>query len=256
MKSQKINVTRVLCLMVLFVALLAGNLFVPAQVAEAAAKSPSLSAKEMTIPMGKMSGKVSWDTSLYETSFAKKLSVSNKVSGATYSFTSSDAKVVTISKDGGYLTGLKAGSATITCKQTLKGKTTTIGKCKVTVKKAIFKADQKEFSVGSGEYSIQSFVNYDDKAFYILYRNPSATYTWTTDSKNFTIKDIKIDAAYIDSLDIADEWKGLYKEPLGDGCIYGYEYTAKKAGTYTVTVKETYNKKTVTVATFKVTVKK
>ncbi len=252
MKLQKINVTRVLSLMVLFVALLVGSLFVP-QVAEAA-KSPSLSAKELTIPVGKMSSKVYWDTSLYETSNAKKLSVSNKVSGATYSFTSSDSKVVTISKEGGYLTGVKAGTATITCKQTLKGKTTTIGKCKVTVKKAIVKAAYKEFEVGSGEYTIQSFVNYDDNFFYILYRNPGATYTWTTDSKNFTIKESKIDAASIDKLDIDDEWKGLYKEYIRDQYIYGSQYIAKKAGTYTVTVKETYNKKTVTIAKFKVTV--
>ena len=47
------------------------------------------------------------------------------------------------------LTGVSAGSATITCKQTLKGKTTVVGKAKITVHnaKAVF-VDPSNWNLG------------------------------------------------------------------------------------------------------------
>lgn len=64
------------------------------------------------------------------------MSISNKVEGATYAFSSSNPKIVKCSKNIGALTGIKEGTAIITCKQTLNGKVKVIGTCKVTVRKA------------------------------------------------------------------------------------------------------------------------
>lgn len=45
------------------------------------------------------------------------------------------------------------------------------------------------------------------------------------------------------------------KEYTGISYAYGYKYMAKKAGVYTITVNETYNKKTTKLGSFKVEVK-
>jgi hypothetical protein len=159
-----------------------------------------------------------------------KLEVYNPVKKATYSFTSSNKSIVTLKAKGSkaYLTGVKVGTATITCNQKLNGKTTKVGTCKVTVKKPKFYSETYDgLPLGSGE----GFFIYDS------YRNFNATYTFTSNSKNFTLKE------------------RVKKAEGADGYQMVQSYTAKKAGTYTVTVKETYNKKTTTIGEMKYEVK-
>lgn len=257
MKTPKIIVTRLLVLMALCTALLAGNLLIPNTTAEAATKKTSISATKMTIPIGKMDSKVYWNINSYELSNAQKLTVNNKVKGATYKFTSSNTKVVKISKDGGYLTGLKAGSATITCTQTYKNKNTTVGKCSVTVNSAAITTSEYDnvFAVGNGGYDLSYYYVGLDPLFNITYRNLNATYTLTSDSKDFSIKEIKYDASTVKDINVSEEYQTVIKDYIGDRYIYGYQFTAKKAGTYTITVKETFNKKTKTMGSFKVEIK-
>jgi len=157
------------------------------------------------------------------------LEVYNPVKKATYSFTSSNKKVVTVKSSGtkAYLTGVKAGTATITCTQKLNGKTTKVGTCKVTVVNATAQLElfgPLPMGTGSGYY------------LYWLYRNNDAKYTYTSNSKNFTFKEVE-------SKD-------------GDYVSVYQTYTAKKPGKYTVTIKETYNKKERTVGKFTVEVEK
>ena len=65
-----------------------------------------------------------------------KIVLNSKYSKATYSYKSSDSKVATVSKSG-TITGIKAGSASITVSETYKKKTTTVGKVAVTVRPAL-----------------------------------------------------------------------------------------------------------------------
>lgn len=58
--------------------------------------------------------------------------ISNKNKKATYSYTSSDKKVATVTS-GGKITGKTKGTATITVKETYNNKTTTVGKMTITV---------------------------------------------------------------------------------------------------------------------------
>jgi hypothetical protein len=257
MEKQKIKVTKLLVFMALCCALLVGNLLIPSQAAEAATKKAAISATKLTIPVGKIESKVNWNINIYEISTAQKLTVKNAVKGATYQFTSSNSKVVKISKDGGYLTGLKAGSATITCTQTLKGKKTTVGKCAVTVKGAKLAINDYDnvFPVGSGQYDLTHYFSAMEPLFAITYRNPNATYTLSSSNKNFSIKLVKNDASKAKSLSDDKYYQTELKNYIGSRYFYGYQFTAKKAGTYTITVKETYNKKTKNVGTFKVVIK-
>ncbi len=256
MKSTKIKATRVLVLMMMCCALLVSYLFVPSTVAEAAAKKATISATKLTIPVGKLNSKICWNSSTWEISKAEKLTVNNKVKGATYKFTSSDTKVVQIGKDG-YLTGVKSGSATITCTQTLKNKNTTVGKCKVTVKNATLGTSDYEntFAIGSGAFDLAYLYIGMDPLYHIKYRNPNATYTLTSDSKEFTIKEVKYDASMVKEVTDSKEYQVAIKDYIGSRYFYGYQYTATKAGSYTITVKETYNKKTKTLGSFKVEIK-
>lgn len=255
MKRPKIGVMRLLVLMVLCCALMVGNFIIPNQVAEAATKKASISVKELTIPVGKMDSKVYWNKNSWELSNGEELSVKNKIKGATYQFTSSNSKVVKISKAGGYLTGVKAGSATITCTQTYKNKKITVGKCKVTVKNATLISEDAVLPVGSGGFDLADYYSSSDAMFTIAYRNPKATYTVTSDSSNFTINEKKYDASSAKDVTDNDEYKAVLKDYIGKRYFYGYQFKAEKAGTYTITVKETYNKKTKTLGSFKVEVK-
>jgi hypothetical protein len=227
--------------------------FTGVTVAQAATKKASISTTKMTIPIGKLKSGIYWtDIKTWDRGVAQKLTVKNSVKGASYSFTSSDKKVATIGKDGGYLTGVSAGTATITCKQTYQKKTTVVGTCKVTVKKANFKAyndlgsdgdlGNSIVAVGSGEYDFYSAFAGMDAFFYIGYRNPSAKYTFKSDSADFTMEEVKYSG-------------GETAEFAGVDYSYGYKYTAKKAGIYTITVQETYNKKTTKLGSFKVEAK-
>ncbi|MDF2905947.1 MAG: Ig domain protein group 2 domain protein [Herbinix sp.] len=173
-------------------------------------------------------GSIDCEDYIYEKNNFYTLEVYEPVKKATYSFTSSDKAIVTVKTSGtkAYLTGVKAGKATITCQQKLNGKTTKVGTCKVTVKNVkIYGEGYEGLSLGT------------NKAVYIYYgyRNCDATYTFTSNSKDFTMKE---------------------KAEKIDGIYFALQtYTAKKPGTYTVTVKETYNKKTRTVGKAKYEVK-
>lgn len=187
---------------------------------EAAAK-PSIS-KGMT--MG--TGSISFYNPYYKED-KNTLSVSNPVKKATYSFTSSNSAVITVKSTGtkAYLTGVKAGNASITCNQKLNGKTTKIGTCNVIVE------DVKVYDL----FSDLPMGTSQMPAFDYSYRNCDATYTYVSDSKNLTAVDDIIKTE--------------------DGALYVTQiFTAKIAGTYTVTVKETYNKKTRTIGKLKFTV--
>lgn len=190
-----------------------------------AAAKPSIEAK-MTIGTGSLVGNFDF----YSPDDKYVLEVSNAVKGATYSFTSSNAKIVSVKGSGtkAFLTGLKAGTATITCNQKLKGKTTKVGTCTITVKNATLDQDSTPvLPLGN---------NTGKGALEILYRNNDATYTYVSNSKNFSVKEniTKFDGMNFISL----------------------SFSAKEPGTYTVTVKETYNKNSRSVGTVKYTVKK
>ena len=193
-------------------------------VVQAAAK-PSI-ATTMKIGTGSIVG----DYDFYPKNDGKYvLSVSNLVKNATYSFISSDTKILTVKASGSkvYLSGVKAGTATITCNQKLNGKTTKVGTCKVTVvNSTVYQDFVPELPLGTGFTEIIEFAN----------RNNDATYTFISDSKNFSMK----------------ETKKLFE----DMYFISYPYTAKAAGTYTVTINETYNKSTRVVGKIKFIVKK
>ena len=193
--------------------------------AQAAAK-PSVEAK-MTIGTGSIVG--SFD--FYSKEEGKySLSVSNPVKNATYSFTSSNTKVLTVKASGtvAYLTGVKAGTATITVNQKLSGKTTKVGTCAVTVKNSVIHQDfVPELPLGSSVASEPLVFDY---------RNNDATYTYASNSKNFSMSET------------IKKFDGMN--------FISQSFTAKAPGTYTITVKETYNKITRTVGTIKYTVKK
>lgn len=257
MKRQKRKVTQLLVLMALCCALFAGNLIIPGTVAEAAAKKTAISAASMSIPVGKMDSKVYYFKNSWEFGNPEKLTVKNAVKGATYQFTSSNIKVVKIGKNGGFLTGVKAGSATITCIQSYKNKKTTIGKCKVTVNNASLLVSDygNEFAVGKGGYDLASYFGDSNNLYSIAYRNPDAAYSLTSSSEDFTIKEVKYNAANVKVVTDNEEYQGVLKSFIGSRYIIGYQFDAKKAGTYTITVKETYNKKAKTLGSFKVIIK-
>ncbi len=257
MKRLMKQVRKLVVLMALCCAMLAGNLIIPAGTAQAATKKAAVSETQMTIPVGKLSSKAYWNTSSWEISNAKKLAVKNAVKGATYQFTSGNTKIVKVDKAGGYLTGVKAGSATITCTQSYKGKKTTVGKCKVTVKKAglTISDDSLDAPVGSGKFDLEDYFIGNEPLFQITYRNPGATYSVTSSSKDFTIKMVKYDASTAKKSSGSKDYQTELKNYIGKKYSYGYQYTAKKAGNYTVTIKETYNKKTTKLGSFKVSIK-
>jgi hypothetical protein len=193
-------------------------------VAQAAAK-PAISA---TMKIG--TGSIVGDFDYYsKTDGRYVLSVSNVVKNATYSFVSSNTKILTVKASGSkvYLTGVKAGTAIITCNQKLSGKTTKVGTCKVTVVNSTINQDfVPELPLGTGYTEVVEFS----------YRNNDAVYTYVSDNKNFSMNE---------------------KNSTFDGMQFIHQtYTAKAVGTYTVTVKETYNKITRVVGKIKYVVKK
>lgn len=233
--QKKVLFSIVLLLLALFGVTLNDNMVL-------AAAKPALNVKSLIVPIGKMNKDVycQKDQDSF-TTLDPIIKVENKKKGATYEFTSSNKKVVTIGKSGGYLTALKEGSATIECKQTYNKKTTVIGKCKVTVKKSTVISDDyyRDFTLGSGLFG----VDVEDDGyysiplpFYIEYMNPQATYNFKTNSKDFKFE--------IATLSKAE--KKMYT-PSDQFTI---RYTANKPGTYKVTVTETYKGKTRTVGSF------
>ncbi|MBQ3600976.1 MAG: hypothetical protein II992_07235 [Lachnospiraceae bacterium] len=117
-----------------------------------ASKTVGLSQKKVTISIGKQK--------------SASFTIENKVKGATYSYKSSNKKIVKVSKQG-ILTGVKSGTAKIIVKQKKKKKVKKIGTVKVTVKNAIF--DKKNFikkygTVGTEmEFYPLEFIKYQNE---------------------------------------------------------------------------------------------
>ncbi len=211
-----------ICMMLVMTMILPAGL--ATNVANAAAKT-SIPGK-MTIGAGSFISSIDFYSKDAKYTFV----VSNPVKKATYSFTSNNNNIVKVAASGttAYLTGVKAGSAIITCNQKLNGKTTKVGTCTVTVKSSTVSQDFIP-SIPMGTSSSSEPVDFS-------YRNNDATYTYVSNNKNFSMKEI------------------LSK--FDDMNFIARTFTAKAPGTYTVTVKETYNKVTRTVGTIKYTVKK
>ncbi len=221
--TKKNAIFKVLVCLVLLASLLLPSGFA-ANPVQAAAK-PAIVAKMI---IGTGSTVDSFDYYSKENKYT--LSVSNADKKATYTFTSSNTKVLTVKASGAkaVLTGLKAGTATITCNQKLNGKTTKIGTCAVTVKASTLEQDYVPVLTIGTSAATEPLV--------IISRNNDATYTYVSNSKNFTMKETQ------------SKFDGMY--------FIKHSFTATAAGTYTVTVKETYNKVTRTVGTLKYVVKK
>lgn len=171
-----------------------------------------------------------------------------KRSGARYVFTSANKRIAVIGKQN-YPRGIRVGKTSITCTEIYKGKRKKIGTIKVIVKSAEF---TPEYSKTHAPYNIRkgpdSYVsvgkrNYysgDEKVpFLIRFRNPSALYTYQTDSRNLKIRERAI---------TEKEKNKLIENGYGKSYIQAYgkmfTVTAKKAGTYKVVVREKYKGKT------------
>ncbi len=220
---KKNRIARIfICMMLVMTMILPAGL--ASNVANAATK-PSIQAK-MTIGAGSIVSNFDY----YSKEDKHTLNVSNSVKKATYSFTSSNNNIVKVKASGttAYITGVKAGSATITCNQKLSGKTTKVGTCTVTVKNSTVSQDFVPV-VSMGTSALNEPIEFS-------YRNNDAIYTYVSNNKNFSMKE---------SL---SQFDGMY--------FIKHSLTAKAPGTYSVTVKETYNKITRTVGTIKFTVKK
>ena len=176
-----------------------------------AAAKPSLSTKKVTISLGKQK----------KSSFTIK----NRVKGATYTFTTSNKKVLKVSSKG-ILTGVKAGTAKVTVKQKYKKKVTKVGVVKVTVKKASPVSNKtKSYTYGREKVTVKL-------SDYVKNPSPDAKYQLVSNNKKV--------AANI-ALQAKKDYTG--------------EITLKEAGTVTYSVNETYKKKTRTICKFKITVK-
>ena len=161
-----------------------------------AAKKATLSETKKTIGVGTY-GEDNFYLHKAKTKYC--VTVKNAQKGAAYAFVSSNKKVVTVKKSGtkGYLTGVKAGTATVTVKQTLKGKTVTVGKCKVTVKNATVSATENaNETLGMGD-NVQIGGAERDAICYIKYLNPDATYTYKSNDSNLKMTQVKADAEVI-----------------------------------------------------------
>lgn len=206
-----------------------------------AARKVTLSSSSMTIPVGSMEKGDCWSISETKAGSAAKLTVKKGIRNAKYVFTSSNTSIVKIAKSGGYLTGVKAGRATITCKQTLRGKTTVIGKCKVTVKDAVLTGNTSHIiSLGKTEIVREPA---EAEEFAVTYRNPDARYEFLPDKLGLSIEEQVI------------EDTGIYWDTDYDGdTIRKLIVTAERADNYNITVWEIYKNRRREVGTIKITV--
>lgn len=148
---------------------------------------------------------------------------------AKYSFSTKDTSILSVKTEGpyGYLTGKKAGTATVTCKQTYQGKTTTVGSIQIQVVEPLDKKDlEKEWTYSLGRYRVMSIIPYP---------KTGATYTFHTNKEGLTIKQDAELEFYSVASDIVN---------------------ATKIGTYQVTIKETYKGKTTNLGRYTVSVVK
>lgn len=156
------------------------------------------------------------------------VNVKNPIKQATYTFESANKKIAKVDKKG-FLTGIKIGKTKVTVYQTYKKKKTKVGTCTVTVKKSSidsFMNDMKFWVPIGKEYFKEYPVDY---SYYspVLYENKQATYSYYSSNSS------------------------ILKITKGGKVMETY-----KQGKVKITVKETYNKKTRTVGSFSVTVKK
>lgn len=152
---------------------------------------------------------------------------------AKYTYSSSNKKVATVSKKG-EVTGRKPGKAKITVKETYKKKTKKIGTVTITVKAAVIaKLDEESKNVINQTGYWQSKKGKEEAKWHLRvstlvdYENEKATYkVYSSNTKRLKIKT--------------------------DGTIQA----ASGTGEVTLTVKETYQKKTKTIGKVKVKVVK
>lgn len=176
-----------------------------------AAEKPALSVKKVVIPLGKQT----------KSSFTIK----NRVKGATYSFTTSNQKVLKVSAKG-ILTGVKAGTAKVTVKQTYKKKVTKVGVVSVQVKKASAVSNKtKTLTYGREKVSIKL-------SDYVKNPSPEAKYQL-----------------------VSDQTKIAGNVTLQAKKNYTAEVNLKAVGTVTYSIKETYKKNTRTICKLKINVK-
>ena len=192
--------------------------------AQAATKKPKLEVSKASISLGTKGYHKMGDN--WDTVGTHQIAIKNTKKGAKYVCTTSNKKVVTVKVKSNKinLTGLKAGTATITCKQTINGKTTTVGKVTVTVKNAKIRNVSEKTPID--QYTYNDMIDYCEESPYIEYYSADnkVKYKISVDKKGFTVSDSK--------------------QYVGGSRVLNYDAT--KAGIYTVTLKQTYNKKTVT----------
>lgn len=156
------------------------------------------------------------------------INVNNPIKKATYTYESGNKKIAKVDKKG-FLTGVKVGKTKVTVYQTYKKKKTKVGTCTVTVKNSsidTYMNDIKLWVPIGREYFKEYPVDYSVYS-PVLYENKQASYSYY--SSNSSI--LKITKA-------------------------GKVMETYKQGKVKITIKETYNKKTRTVGSFSVTVKK
>lgn len=135
---------------------------------------------------------------------------------ASYKMTSSNPSIVYLDSNKN-ITAKKAGTAYITLTETYQNKSRVVDKLKVTVLNPIFRKSKKTIAVNEQLKPIEQEL---------LYENKKASYKMYTSNKTIV---------------------SLASNKVAIG---------KKAGTATITLKETYQNKTRTVASFKVIVSK
>lgn len=227
---------------------------VPATNAHAAKKKkPTIASLDSsTIPVGKSGRHNAYRTDKGDwVTFDNNITIKNKQHGAKYSFTSGNTKIVKVDKNG-ILTGVKKGSAKITAYQTYKGKKTKVGSKTIKVKDSSFYINtdkDKKFTLGNSVFENgedqevpvlekdQGGVHigqgeYNGSVMGLLYQNPDAKYSFETDSDDLKISQVKNTS----TTKVNEKDFDFYTD--------NYTVTAKKAGSYKVTVKETYKKKT------------
>lgn len=187
-----------------------------------------------------------------------KIPIKKAVKGAKYVCTTSNKKIVTANvKDNRiYLTGLQGGKATITCKQTLEGKTTVVGKIAVTVHNAKIKygTDGIWSNIpyrGPGAMTQVYAVTKDEKG-QIVYNFSQNAGEWGGFYVDWSSadKDVKY-SINVDKPGLKVGIKDTRIDPSdADGKKRRYLNTIpSKPGTYTVTLTEEYkNKKVKTTA--------
>lgn len=227
---------------------------------EAKTSTATLPVKTADIALG-AKGVYQYDTTRKEygnDTFRKgsyQIPIKKAVTGAKYVCTTSDKKIATATvKDNRiYLTGLKAGTTKITCKQTVDGKTTVVGTMTVKVHNAEIKWEKPEY-----------WIFQNDEAGIGIWATPKAgTMLRHVDSKikagemfgGFYLKwssldkDVKYDfTSGKDGLRVTSTNTKIRQSSSNE--LYSnkrYMNThPTKAGTYTLTFTQTYKKNKVT----------